>query len=120
MAEHPEGIDPPVPVREIVAASTDRRALVGRQGTIVWAHPFLVHSASVNATERLRIISNTTAMLRHPTVFSGAGARTPVERVVLNALGVEELDFRVTGERRRIVPERERRWKATGSPQSPG
>jgi hypothetical protein len=26
-------------------------------------------------------------------------------------MGVEELDFEATGERQRIVPERERRWK---------
>jgi hypothetical protein len=89
LAEHPEGIDPPVPVRDIVAASRDRRVLTGAQGTIVWAHPFLVHSASVNATDRLRIISNTTAMLRRPPRFAGPGERTPVERLVLDALGAD-------------------------------
>jgi hypothetical protein len=110
LAGHPEGIAPPVPVREIVAASCDRRALTGRQGTIVWAHPFLVHSASVNATDRLRIISNTSVMLRRPPVFSGPGLRTPLERAVLDALGVDELDFCITADRARVVSERERRW----------
>jgi hypothetical protein len=120
LAAHPEGIAPPVPVHDIVAASGDRRALTGRQGTIVWAHPFLVHSASVNATDRLRIISNTSVMLRRPPVFSGPGPRTALERVVLDALGVDELEFRVTGDRARVVSERERRWsreRAGGRPE---
>jgi hypothetical protein len=110
LAEHPEGLDG-VPVGDIVARCHNFGALTGRQGTIVWAHPFLVHSASVNAADRLRVISNTTAVLREPPRFSGPGARTPVERVVLDALGVDELDFRPTRERRRFVPERERRWR---------
>jgi hypothetical protein len=118
LAERPEGIDPPVPVGPIVAASRDRRALTGRQGTIVWAHPFLVHSASVNATDRLRIISNTTATLREPPSFAGTGERTPLERCVLDALGERELEFRITGERARIQSERERRWEAEAG-QSP-
>jgi hypothetical protein len=110
LERHPEGIAPPVDVREIVAASRDRRALTGRQGTIVWAHPFLVHSGSVNATDRIRIISNTAVTLRRPPVFCGPGPRTPLERVVLGALGVDELRFRITGARARIVSERERHW----------
>ena len=36
----------------------------------------MLHSASVNATDRLRIISNTTAVLKQPLRFSGPGLRT--------------------------------------------
>lgn len=109
---HPEGVAPGgFPIRDVLATARDFRALTARQGTVVWAHPFVVHTASVNATDRLRVISNTTAMLREPLRFSGDGARTPVERVVLDALDVDSLDFRITGARERIVPERERRWK---------
>jgi hypothetical protein len=118
LADHPEGLDRVV-ADDIVASCHDFRALTGRQGTIVWAHPFLVHSASVNATDRLRIISNTTAVLRRPLRFSGPGARTPVERSVLHALGVDALDFRPTRERRRVVPERERRWRDESPRPSP-
>jgi hypothetical protein len=112
LAAHPEGIDPPVPIDDVLPGCRDFRALTGRQGTIVWAHPFLVHTASVNATDELRIISNTTAMLHHPPVFAGPGRRTPVAQVVLNALGVDHLDFQITCARRRIESERERRWNA--------
>jgi hypothetical protein len=110
LAQHPEGIDPSVPVRDIVAASTNRRALVGRQGTIVWAHPFLVHTASVNASDRLRVISNTSVLLARPLRLDSTDP-VPVARVVLDALGVDSLDFRPTRERHRIVPDRERRWR---------
>jgi Phytanoyl-CoA dioxygenase (PhyH) len=121
LAEHPEGIDPGgFPAREIASRSQDVRPLTGRQGTIIWAHPFLVHSASVNATDRLRIISNTTAVLRRPTELSGDGPRTPVARVVLDALGVDQLDFTPTRERTRVVSERERRWKAERASQDSG
>lgn len=109
---HPAGVNPGgFPIHDVLATARDFRALTGRQGTVVWAHPFIVHTASVNATDRLRVISNTTAMLREPLRFSGDGARTPVERVVLDALGTDSLEFRIAGERERIVPERERRWK---------
>lgn len=119
---HPEGVDPGgFPIRDVLATARDFRALTAKQGTVVWAHPFVVHTASVNATDRLRVISNTTAMLREPLRFSGDPARTPVERVVLDALGVASLDFRITGERERIFPERERRWKdAMRDRHSPG
>jgi hypothetical protein len=112
LAEHPEGIEPgSFPIREVLSGCRDFRPLTGRQGTVIWAHPFMVHTASTNATDRLRIISNTTAVLRRPLTFSDPGPRTPVEQVVLNALGVDELDFRITGDRQRIESERERRWK---------
>lgn len=116
LGDHPEGVRPgSFPIREIVSQCRDLRPITGRQGTVIWAHPFLVHSASVNATDRLRIISNTSAMLREPLRFSGPGARTPIERVILDALGVDELDFHITHERERIESDRERRWREAGT-----
>jgi len=121
LAEHPEGIDPPVPVSDVLANATDFRALTGRQGTIVWAHPFLIHSASVNRTNRIRIISNTTVMLREPLRLSGPGAKTPIEKSILNALGVDDFSYAIEGPRGRVESERERRWRAErAGHQSPG
>ena len=34
----------------------------------------------------------------------------PVERAVLNALGVNRFDFRITGPRQRITPPRHEQW----------
>ena len=115
LAEHPEGLAPPVPVQEIVARCRDFRPLTGRQGTIVWAHPFMVHAASVNSTDQLRIISNTSVMKWEPLRLSGEGLRTPLERSILNALNVEELNFRPTGCRGRVESERERNWSTSES-----
>ena len=120
LVEHPEGVEGAFPYRDILAGCRDFRALTGRQGTVVWAHPFMVHTASVNATSRLRIISNTTAILREPSCFAGPDERVPIEQVVLDALGVASLDFEITGERRRLVPERERRWAEERARYSPG
>jgi hypothetical protein len=113
LVAHPEGVDPPVPVDEVVASCHDFRALAGRQGTVLWAHPFLVHSASANGTDRPRVISNTVATLHEPLRFDRPdGRHTPVEQVVLDRLGLERLDFRATGPRGRVQSERERRWQA--------
>lgn len=63
-------------------------------------------------------VSNTSVMLKEPSRFAGPQPRTPVERVVLRALDVDELDFRATGDRVRIVLDRERKWNdaSSGSP----
>ena len=110
LADHPEGLQPPLPYRPIIEQSKRPISLTGRQGTIVWAHPFLVHSKSINATDQLRIISNTSVMLRDPLQFI-EGNRTPLERSVLNALEVPALNWTITGPRGRVVSERERRWR---------
>jgi ectoine hydroxylase-related dioxygenase (phytanoyl-CoA dioxygenase family) len=112
LADRPQGVEPPVPVDDIVRSCSDFRALTGRQGTLIWAHPFLVHSASVNGTDRPRVISNTVAILREPMCFDRPdGRHTPVEQAVLDRLGVERLAFHPTGPRGRIESERERRWR---------
>lgn len=113
LADHPEGIDPPVPVHDAVARSQRRRALTGRQGTVVFAHPFLVHSASVNATDRLRIISNTSVMLRSPLDLAPGAEHSPLEMSILRALDVAGLEFRATRERARTESKRATDWAGT-------
>jgi hypothetical protein len=112
LADHPEGLDPPAlggPVREILAGCRDFRALTGRQGDIVFAHPFLLHTASVNALTVPRVISNSSVMLCDPMCFDRADDRyTAVERSILAALGVDSFDFRATGPRGREDPRRRR------------
>jgi len=112
LANHPEGLEPPLPIEPIVSRCYDFRPLTGRQGTIVWAHPFMVHSASVNSTDRLRIISNTSVMKREPLRLSGEGVRTPLEQSILKALHVDKLEFQISGDRGRVESETERRWRS--------
>lgn len=114
LASHPEGLLPgQLEIPRVLEQCRDFRALTGRQGTVVWAHPYLVHSKSVNATDRPRVISNTSVMLQEPLRFSRPDdAYTPIEQVVLDALGVASLAFEPTHDRERVVSERQRRWDA--------
>jgi hypothetical protein len=72
----------------------------------------MVHSASVNSTDRLRIISNTSVMKREPLRLSGEGVRTPLEQSILKALHVDKLEFQISGDRGRVESETERRWRS--------
>lgn len=124
LARHPEGLDPaelkPV-VAEILPTCSDFRALTGQRGDVVFAHPFVLHRASVNATDELRLISNSSVMLREPMRFDRPdGAHSAVERSILDALGVDRLDFRPTGVRRAVESDRARRWKRGADRQAPG
>jgi hypothetical protein len=112
LASHPEGLLPhDFGSTKILEQCRNFQALTGKQGTIVWAHPYLVHSKSVNQTDRPRVISNTSVMLSSSLQFCrDDDAYTPVEQVVLDALGVSSLSFTRTGERERIVSDRERQW----------
>jgi len=116
LKEHPEGLDPAEvldAVPDVLRQCTDFRALTGRQGTIVFAHPFMLHTASVNATDRPRLISNSSVMLREPMSFArGDGAYNVVERSILRHLGPAPIHYRPSGERKAVSSERERRWKA--------
>ena len=114
LAVHPEGLDPPLPLDDVVEQSERPIPLTGSQGTIVWAHPFLVHSASVNATNRLRIISNTSVMLRRPLRLDREDG-TPLERSILSALGVSSTYWKASGERGHAVSARERSWRGSNT-----
>jgi hypothetical protein len=114
LRDHPEGIDPGgFPVARLLAECSDFQALTGRQGTVVLAHPFLLHSASVNATNQIRVISNTAVMLREPMRLDRPDGRySPVERLVLEGLGLDRYRFAATGERAKILSAREARWRS--------
>ena len=62
--DHPEGLDPvdlKEPVRRILGRCTDFRALTGRQGDIAFAHPFMLHTASVKhdtASHHLELVGD--------------------------------------------------------------
>jgi hypothetical protein len=112
LAAHPEGLDPPLDLDEIVRACKHPRELTGRQGTIIWAHPFLLHSASVNSADRLRVISNTSVMLNHPLCFERGHDHAPLERSILTALGRDWLSWAPTSPRTRVASKRERSWSS--------
>jgi hypothetical protein len=114
LASHQEGLDPgdlKEPIARILGECTDIRSITGAQGTIVFAHPFLIHAASVNTSATPRVISNTSVMLRQPMSFDRSeGSYTGIERSILHHLGVERLEFEPRGDRGKVTSERERRW----------
>jgi hypothetical protein len=83
----------------------------GEAGDVYLLHPFTLHAVSQNILRVPRIITNPPVSLREPMRFDGEDP-SPVERAVLQALGTDRLDFRPTGERERIVPERVKRQQA--------
>jgi hypothetical protein len=109
LAEHPEGVlVDDIPFAELVASCTDFVEITGRAGDVVLLHPFVLHAVSQNALRIPRFITNPPIALREPLGFDRDDPSL-VEQAVLRGLGVPRLDFRATGSRERVVPERVRR-----------
>ncbi|KZW01093.1 hypothetical protein EXIGLDRAFT_830282 [Exidia glandulosa HHB12029] len=85
--------------------------VTGSPGDVYLLHPLMLHSASKNHLRIPRIITNPPVALKQPFCFDREDEReySIVERTTLRALGVERFPFDITGERRRIVPERVKR-----------
>jgi hypothetical protein len=112
LASRPRGVDPgELPYRDLLSQCQQFVPLTGRQGTVVFAHPFLLHSASVNATNEPRVISNTSVILRNPLRFDRQGASSAVEQVIIDAVGPSATTFEAMGPRRGVESERTRRWQ---------
>lgn len=107
---HPEGLDPiDMESRAAIATARDFRELTGDAGDVVLVHPLVMHRGSQNPLRRLRVISNGVSSQSEPLRLSRPdGAYTPVERVILSALGVPRIDFAITGQRGWMDPRRPR------------
>jgi hypothetical protein len=114
LAAHPEGVLPlGTPADQIISTCDDFVETTGEVGDVFLLHPFMLHSWSINASDRARFIINPPVKLREPMCFSrdSASEHSPVERAVLRALGVERYEFVPTRPREAIVPERIAREK---------
>lgn len=82
--------------------------MTGEAGDVILLHPLMLHSASKNRTRIPRIITNPPVGLKEPFKFKRSDPQdySLVEKKTLKALGVSEFDFRITTERRTIVPKR--------------
>ena len=91
----------------------DFRELTGKQGDIVLMHPYMLHAVSINTRPEPRVICNVCVSLKEPMNFNRENAEdfSPLERSVLRALGKDRLDFRITGQRGRVIPQREIEWE---------
>lgn len=98
---------------DMLSRCTDFRELTGKQGDVVLMHGYMLHAVSINTLPQPRVICNACPQLAQPMNFNRADPAdfSPLEKSVLNALGVERLDFRITGQRSRIKPQREIEWE---------
>ena len=82
--------------------------VTGEIGDVVLMHPLMLHSASKNYTRKHRIITNPPVSLKEPFNFNRENSDdfSLVELKTLKELGVDKLDFKITTERRRIIPKR--------------
>ncbi len=82
----------------------DFREATGKAGDVILMHPYMLHASSQNHSGKARFITNPPVALKEPMNFNRENPAdySPVERAVLNALGVERLDYQLDGERRRF------------------
>jgi hypothetical protein len=83
----------------------------GGAGDVWLLHPFSLHAVSQNVLRVPRVITNPPVALREPFRFDREDPSefSVVERTTLRALGVDRLDWKATGPREHIVPERVKR-----------
>jgi hypothetical protein len=110
LAAHPEGVEPNgFPWHDLIGQCRDFRETTGRAGDVFLLHPFTLHTSSFNHRPEARLMINPSGLLRAPMRYdrrSDGSAYSPMEQVVLDALGVDHYDFQPTTPRRRIVPAR--------------
>ncbi len=112
LAQHPEGVLPgEFDFKGMINECHDFAELTGEPGDIALIHPYLLHASSGNALRVPRFITNPPVALNAPMNFNRENVEdfSPIEQAVLNTLGVERLDFKPTGPRETVVPERIRR-----------
>jgi hypothetical protein len=102
---HREGIHPfENEFGNLITESQDFREVTAKAGDVIIMHPYMLHASSQNHSGKARFITNPPVALKEPMNFNREDPAdfSPVEQVVLNALGVERLDFQLEGERRRF------------------
>lgn len=112
--ENREGIHPNDPRwKELPAKCHDFREVTANTGDVYLLHPFMLHASSQNVIGVPRFMTNPPISLGAPMQFDRPDAEdfSPIELAVLRGLGVDRLDFRLSGERREHVPERVKRQR---------
>lgn len=82
--------------------------ITGEIGDVVLMHPLMLHSASKNHLRIPRVITNPPVSLNEPFNFNRENPDefSLVELKTLKELGVDRLNFKITTERKLIIPKR--------------
>ncbi len=101
LSQHPEGLMPDqFDWDDLIGQCSDFRECTGKAGDVVLMHPFMMHRGSQNLKRIPRFMCNIVTSLAKPMNFNKPdGDYNAMEQVILNALGVDSLDFQITGER---------------------
>ncbi len=123
--EHPEGLHPfEGGFGDKIVECSDLREVTGKAGDVILMHPYMLHASSQNHSDKARFITNPPVALKEPMNFNRTDPAefSPVERAILQALGVERMDFQIQGERRPFdrVAYREARAKEQANGQANG
>ena len=114
LAARPEGVMPSeFDFRSRIRECSRFSEATGKAGDVYLIHPYLLHAVSQNVLRAARVITNPPLALREPMRFDRPdGAYSPVERAILNGLGVDRLEFGPTVPRETFVPERVAKQRA--------
>jgi hypothetical protein len=103
---HPEGLEPhSFDWEGIIQQCSDFRECTGKAGDVVLLHPFTMHRGSQNLKKIPRFMCNIVTSMAEPMNFNRPdGNYNAMELVILHALGVDSIDFQITGQRQHIPP----------------
>ena len=104
--DNPQGLEPGQ-FGVAIEGCTEFVEATGNAGDVYLIHPYMLHTATANPSRIPRFITNPPVAFKEPMNFNHENADdfSLVERVVLNSLGVERLDYKITGERERYYTE---------------
>lgn len=110
LANQSQGLDPK-PFSNLYKDCKDFVEVSGEAGDIILCHPFMIHSASSRTTLNVRLLTNPPVSLLEPMQFNRLNPAdySPVERAILNGLGVDHFDYDSTRTREQFVPWRRSR-----------
>ncbi|NRA36687.1 MAG: phytanoyl-CoA dioxygenase family protein [Planctomycetes bacterium] len=106
---HPEGCRPNDFMSDrIIDRCSDFREVTAKAGDVILMHPFMLHTSSFNHSQNARLIINPCCSFKEPMNFhrQDGSDYNAVELAILHALGIDHLDFQITGQREHIVPDR--------------
>jgi len=112
LLQHPEGADTLLSEKGerlpavFVRSCHDFVKLTGKTGDVFLAHQIMPHSRSRNFSRKERFITNPEITLKEPQNFNRENPDdfSLLELKTLNVLGLDRLDFKATGQRKRFYP----------------
>jgi hypothetical protein len=100
--DHPEGLPHFHKWGQLIDQCNDFREVTASAGDVIILHPYLLHAPSQNPSGRIRFMNNKVVSLKEPMQFNRPDENyDALEESIIQALGGEPFDFRITRERKR-------------------